>query len=189
MTDEFEDGNQNPILDAIEGAEEVPDPLDGLVEKSASDPGAAFTPDALERLAALKQENRAAFEALRARLKRAGCRVTALDEALAEESGDCRRGASQTAEREGPPPYETRSGGIFWIKETKDGPVSIPLTNFSAVIASDVERDDGVERNRYFEMQAELGGRQHKFDVPATEFSGMSWVSRELGPRRCSIPG
>jgi len=55
-----------------------------LVERLASDPGAAFTPEVLERLAALKKENRAAFELLRAQLKKAGCRVTALDEALAE---------------------------------------------------------------------------------------------------------
>ena len=39
-------------------------------------------------LAALKKDDRAAFEALRAQLKSAGCRVTALDEAIAEESGD-----------------------------------------------------------------------------------------------------
>ena len=42
----------------------------------------------LERLAALKRDDRAAFEALRAQLKKAGCRVTALDEAIAEESGE-----------------------------------------------------------------------------------------------------
>ena len=60
----------------------------GLVEKTATDPGAPFAPDALVRLAALKKDDRAAFEALRAQLKKAGCRVTELDEAIAEESGD-----------------------------------------------------------------------------------------------------
>ena len=49
----------------------------------------------LERLATLKKEDRAAFEALRARLKKAGCRVTALDEAMAEETGDGGRGPTQ----------------------------------------------------------------------------------------------
>ena len=42
----------------------------------------------LERLAAMKKDDRAAFEAVRAELKSAGCRVTALDEAVAEQSGD-----------------------------------------------------------------------------------------------------
>ena len=76
------------IAAAIDAAEEIRDPLEGLVEKTATDPGAPFTPEVLERLAALKKDDRAAFEALRAQLKKAGCRVTALDEAIAEESGD-----------------------------------------------------------------------------------------------------
>jgi hypothetical protein len=36
----------------------------------------------------LKGDDRAAFEALRAQLKKAGCRVTELDKAIARESGD-----------------------------------------------------------------------------------------------------
>ena len=88
---------ENPITEAIDAAEDLPDPLEGLIEKTATDPGAAFAPEVLERLAALKKEDRAAFEALRARLKKAGCRVTALDDAIAEESGDdgLRRSPSQ----------------------------------------------------------------------------------------------
>ncbi len=88
-------GNDDPICAAIDAAEDVRDPLEGLVEKTAVDPGAAFAPDVLERLAALKRDDRAAFEALRAQLKKAGCRVTALDEAIAEESGDGGRGPTQ----------------------------------------------------------------------------------------------
>jgi hypothetical protein len=75
-------------LIAIDPAEDIRDPLDGLVEKTAADLGAPFTPEALERLAALKKEDRAAFEALRTQLKKSGCRVTALDDAIAEENGD-----------------------------------------------------------------------------------------------------
>jgi hypothetical protein len=66
-------------LEAAGTAEEVRDPLDGLVEGTGTDPGAAFVPETLERLATLKRDDRAAFEALRAQLKKAGCRVTALD--------------------------------------------------------------------------------------------------------------
>jgi hypothetical protein len=72
----------------IADAEEIPDPLAGLAEKTAADPGAPFMPEALEALAALNSDNRAAFEALRSQLKKAGCRVTALDDAIAEENGD-----------------------------------------------------------------------------------------------------
>lgn len=95
MRSQIDGEDLNPIVDAIDAAEEISDPLDGLVEKSAEDPGAAFAPDVLERLVALKAEDRAAFEALRAKLKKAGCRVTALDEAMAEETGDGGRGPTQ----------------------------------------------------------------------------------------------
>jgi hypothetical protein len=81
-------GNDDPICAAIDAAEEVRDPLEGLVERTAADAGAAFAPDVLERLVALKRDDRAAFEALRAQLKKAGCRVTALDDTIAEESGE-----------------------------------------------------------------------------------------------------
>src|SRR6516164_11028410 len=73
------------------------DPLDGLIEKTATDPGAAFQPAVLQRLVALKKDDRAAFEVLRAELKSAGCRMTALDEVIDEENGDTGggRGPSQ----------------------------------------------------------------------------------------------
>jgi hypothetical protein len=79
---------ENPTADAIDAAEDIRDPLDRLVERTAADPGAPFAPEALERLAALKKENSAGFEALRAQLKKARCRVTVLDEAIAEENGE-----------------------------------------------------------------------------------------------------
>ena len=64
------------IVAAIDGAEEVNDPLNGLVEKSAADPGAPFLPETLEALVALKKKDRAAFELLRSKLKKSYCRVT-----------------------------------------------------------------------------------------------------------------
>jgi len=78
----------NRITHTIDAAEDVHDLLDGLVERTTVDPGSAFQPEVLERLATLKKVNRAAFEGLRAQLKRVGCRVKELDEAIAEESGD-----------------------------------------------------------------------------------------------------
>ena len=79
---------ENLIAAAIDAAEKIRDPLEGLVERTATDPGAPFATDALVRLALLKRDDRAAFEALRARLKDAGARVAALDDAIAEEGGE-----------------------------------------------------------------------------------------------------
>ncbi len=87
--------DENPVAAAIDEAEEITDPLDGLIDRVADDAGAPFVPEVLERLSAIKKEDRAAFEALRAKLKKAGCRVTALDEAIMEEDGDGGRGPTQ----------------------------------------------------------------------------------------------
>ena len=95
MTDEIESNGLDSILNAINAAEEVTDPLEGLAERSAEDPGAAFVPEVLERLAVLKTEDPAAFEVLRSQLKRLGCRVTALDEAIAKTTGGGRREPTQ----------------------------------------------------------------------------------------------
>jgi hypothetical protein len=79
---------KNPISEAIDGAEELSTLLDNLIEMVATDSGAPFKPGALEGLAALKKSDTARFETLRGELKKAGCRVTALDKAIARESGD-----------------------------------------------------------------------------------------------------
>ena len=76
--------------------EENADFFENLVEKCAIDAGAPFQPEVLKALAYLKQENSPAFESLRALLKRNGCRVAALDEAIAEISRENERGPNQT---------------------------------------------------------------------------------------------
>jgi hypothetical protein len=70
------------IASAIEDAEELKNPLDDLLTRAASDPGAAFRPEVLRELASLRQHNRAEFETIRAQLKRAGVRVFELDRAM-----------------------------------------------------------------------------------------------------------
>ncbi len=81
----------NPELDELALArdtQERNDPLLGLVERAKRSPKAAFAPEVLERLAALRKEDPGAFEHLRAQLKKeAGCRVTALEKAIPGEGG------------------------------------------------------------------------------------------------------
>jgi hypothetical protein len=88
MIGDYTNESENLIAAAIDAAEDMRDPLEGLVERTANDPGAPFAPDTLVRLVALKKDDRAAFEALRAQLKGAGARVTALDDAIDEENGE-----------------------------------------------------------------------------------------------------
>ena len=75
------------IANTIDAAEVIRDPLEGLAEKTVADPGAAFAPEVLERLAALKQEDRAGFEALRSQLKKGRMRRRST-QSIAEENGE-----------------------------------------------------------------------------------------------------
>jgi hypothetical protein len=72
--------------------------LEHLIQRVANNPGAPFTPEAVASLAKLKKEDRAGFEVLRSRLKDAGCRVTALDEAIDDETGSFSEGAIKQAD-------------------------------------------------------------------------------------------
>ena len=81
-------GATNRIAAIIDGAEAPADPLEGLVERAEKDQAAVFLPEVVERLAALRKGNRAAYELLRLKLKAVKCRVRALDETIAEMSGD-----------------------------------------------------------------------------------------------------
>jgi hypothetical protein len=85
-------------------------------------------------------------------------------------------------------PYEEKAGGIVWWKETKDGRVAVPLTNFTARIVGEVERDDGAERTLRFEIKASLQERHYRFEVTAAEFNGLSWATREMGARALIYP-
>jgi hypothetical protein len=92
MNDEEKPPVDEDVIDV-----EDSDPLAGLVERTAEDPGAPFAPDVIHGLLDLRRNDRAAFEALRAQLRRKGCRVGALDEALSEEiSGPSERTQKQS---------------------------------------------------------------------------------------------
>jgi hypothetical protein len=64
------------------------DDLDDLIEATKADPTAPLLPEAVKLLAALKKNNSAGFEAARCRLKKAGCRMTVLDDLIAKENGE-----------------------------------------------------------------------------------------------------
>jgi hypothetical protein len=100
MADERRDApDPEATAAAADGAVANPEPslaegghtaCDELIEAATADPSAPFAPDIVCQLAALKRANRAQFETLRTRLKRAGCRVTELDGVIDKESGAAR---------------------------------------------------------------------------------------------------
>ena len=87
------------------------------------------------------------------------------------------------------PPYIERPDGVWRKRPTREGPVEERLTNFRCRIVGDVEEDDGAEVRRAFELEAKLGGRTHRFEVPAARFAGMRWATEELGATAIVSPG
>ncbi|MCF3947794.1 hypothetical protein [Acidiphilium iwatense] len=82
-----ENGAESEHNDCGFSVYEPSDPLADLVVRCAADPGAPFKPDVLDALAELRTDDRAAFEALRAALKAAKVRVSALDQAISAAAG------------------------------------------------------------------------------------------------------
>jgi 5S rRNA maturation endonuclease (ribonuclease M5) len=85
--------------------------------------------------------------------------------------------------------YEFSDNGIVWNKPTKDGPVPTPLTNFTAQIVAQIERDDGAEIVRNYEIEAKLKAKPFHFSITASEYSSFNWVDRELGAESLVYPG
>ena len=79
--------------------------------------------------------------------------------------------------------YEATESGLVWNKQTHQGRVRVPLTNFTASIISDVIKDDGVETERYFEIEARVGETTQSLTIPAPQFASMNWPLEHLGPR------
>jgi hypothetical protein len=78
--------------------------------------------------------------------------------------------------------YVETGGQLFRVKTLPNGQeILMPLTNFSARIIADVERDDGAERTRSFEVEVRRGERAAAISVPFAQFATMRWPIEALG--------
>jgi hypothetical protein len=85
--------------------------------------------------------------------------------------------------------YFIGESGLMMRRETSDGAVEVPLANFTARIVADVAVDDGTGQfGRRFQVEADVGGRPHRFDVPADRFFSLNWVPDHLGATAVVFP-
>jgi hypothetical protein len=78
--------------------------------------------------------------------------------------------------------YVEARGELFRAKTLPRGEeILIPLTNFTARIIADIERDDGAEITRHFEVEVKRGARTATTVVPAAQFAAMRWPVEALG--------
>ena len=87
-----------------------------------------------------------------------------------------------------PAPYEIRDGRLGYLKPQRRGKdevdhVFIPLSNFTARIIEDQARDDGAEVQRRFLIEgvSSNGRPLPTTEVPAVQFSSLSWVGDKWG--------
>jgi len=167
-----------------------PDPLDGL-DAVLADGGAEAlyrNGELLRALARLAEDDPAEFACRRAQLQRAGARLRDLDRALAP--------LRQTLRREQPPLdaascYRVSGGRIVRDAQTRDGPVEVPLTNWSGRIVEQTAHDDGAERRLTFAVEGVLsdGTPLPRADVPADQFAWMRWPVEKWGTRAVVLAG
>jgi hypothetical protein len=87
--------------------------------------------------------------------------------------------------------YVEQDGTIHLVKTTRDGPVTVPLCNFTARIIEEVVHDDGAEQTRRLAVQGTLavGDALPRYEIPAAEFPGMGWVISAWGTRAVVYSG
>ena len=79
------------------------------------------------------------------------------------------------------PQYEETEAGIFLIKQTSSGPERKQLTNFIPHISTEIVLDNGIEKQRQYEITVTLRGKTYQFVLSVEQFSAMNWPAKHLG--------
>ncbi len=112
-----------------------------------------------------------------------------VEDLLALASPDLREPAHDELSGD-PVPYSETQKGLVWFRTTHDGiEVPVPLTNFCAKITADISRDDGLEAQHVFVLEAHRGERECRFEIPASSFASMNWATEKLGATAILYPG
>jgi hypothetical protein len=167
----------------------APDELDRLAEVLAAGGAPALFGDRplLAALARLEAADPAAFAARRAALKGL-VSLRDLERALAPHRRELRR---QQPAPDAVACYRIAGGRIVRDVLTRDGPVEVPLTNWSGRIVEQTVHDDGAERRLTFAVEGSLpdGTPLARADVPADQFPWMRWPVEMWGTRAVVLAG
>jgi len=88
-------------------------------------------------------------------------------------------------------PYSQSDGRIFHERQTKEGIVKVPLSNFTARIVEAVTRDDGAEQSTAFVVEGTLanGTPLPRTTVSTAEFPRLDWVTAAWTGRAVVLAG
>ncbi len=87
-----------------------------------------------------------------------------------------------------PPQFQSKQEGLFRTSGSAGLLSQVQLTNYQALITTNILLDDGVETKREFEIETELMGRKHRFTLPAAKFASMDWPIEQMGPQAITYP-
>lgn len=138
----------------------------------------------LKRLARLDEATSEAYlsEEIKPRFGLKGEAIKAYRTLLKRYRAEAEASAKKSSQSDGSKvPYSCTKTGLWWHKGTKQGIVLVQLANFGARICTDLIEDDGAETRHSFEIEAKINGKNFRFTIPAIHFSGMNWVTDNLG--------
>jgi hypothetical protein len=175
-----------PPLDAAKVRERL---NEALAKVKGEGVGALFRDgDLLRDLARLAEEDRAEFACARSAASTAKVRLRDLDAALAPHR--------QALRRERPPLdragcHRVVGGRIVREQQTRDGPVEVPLANWSGRIVEEVVHDDGAERRITLAVEGARadGVPLPRAEVGADQFAWMRWPVSAWGTRAVVLAG
>lgn len=88
-------------------------------------------------------------------------------------------------------PYRVVNGAMCHEKDTREGPVLVPLCNFDARISGEEVRDNGAERRVLFSVSGSLqsGSPLPAVSVAADQFPSLGWITPSWGNRAVIYAG
>lgn len=163
--------------------------------QKVDEPAAPFDPDAVQtveevfrRVPELAVMDRDRFHAIRRMLKDRLGEALNLKDLESEVNRYRKKHAADLPPSRSVVPYLETDAGMFWRKQTKEGPQLTQLTNFSARITADITEDDGAEKRRAYEVEADLGRGPRHLRLLASAFMSMNWPPEHLGAGAIIFP-
>lgn len=149
--------------------------------------------DILKALATEAIEDPPAYAAHREILRSAGVRMRDFDTAMRHIVHDARRAQSASMARDENGGFFIDQGSFCREKITADGPVTIPICNFTAEIIDETIRDDGVEQHVVIGVQGQLastGKILPRVEVSSAVFATADrWITQSWGTDPIIWPG
>jgi Domain of unknown function (DUF3854) len=127
----------------------------------------------------------------RDQLRNAGVKLRDLDKILKPLMRQCKVESPRLTPVENEVYFVSEEGSICRQKLTGDGPVTVPLANFSATIVEQITEDDGAERRTLLAIEGNLtGGRPlARAEVSAEDFVRMNWPVTQWGTQAVVTAG